>query len=60
MKRREEAWVKLEAAAKRNPTFHELAMASSSSSSSSSFGQFGQHFPMIDEDGGGDRGGGGG
>lgn len=48
MKRREEAWVKLEEAAKRNPTFKELA----DSLPPSNFEQkYGQHFAMIDEEG---------
>ncbi len=58
LKRREEAWEKLEEAAKRNPTFYELAESlnvPSSSSSSSTFDRFGasSSFAMIDEDGNG-------
>lgn len=62
LKRREEAWEKLEEAAKRNPTFYELAESlnvPSSSSSSSTFDRFGasSSFAMIDEDGNGAGGG---
>lgn len=46
MKKREEAWVKLEEAAKRNPTFNELA----DTLPSSDFEQYGGHFAMIDEE----------
>lgn len=49
MRRREEAWVKLEEAAKRNPTFQEVADLLPASGE---FDQYGRLFSMIDEESG--------